>query len=117
VSVEGTKIREYELKHDQEFQISKTRLRLLTSRIVEASTVHAAPNPTRALARRWRTDRQGHQVLRTARPAIMSGDRDKYHHVRFSQLLVFPSFMVDGSFSSMIWALPKEEENSSRHDR
>jgi serine/threonine protein kinase len=47
--VGGQKIKEHALKHDQEFQIGGTRLKLHTTGIVDASTVLAAQKPVRDL--------------------------------------------------------------------
>jgi serine/threonine-protein kinase len=47
--VDGQKIKEHALKHDQEFLIGGTRLKLHTTGIVDASTLLAAQKPAREL--------------------------------------------------------------------
>jgi serine/threonine-protein kinase len=47
--VDGQKIKEHALKHDQEFQIGGTRLKLHTTGIVDASTLLANQKPAREL--------------------------------------------------------------------
>jgi serine/threonine protein kinase len=47
--VDGKKIKEHALKHDEEFQIGGTRLRLHTTGIVDAGTLLAAQKPAREL--------------------------------------------------------------------
>jgi pSer/pThr/pTyr-binding forkhead associated (FHA) protein len=47
--VSGKKIKEHSLKHDEEFQIGGTRLKLHTSGIADARTLQAAQKPAREL--------------------------------------------------------------------
>jgi serine/threonine protein kinase len=47
--VGGGKIKEHSLKHDEEFQIGGTRLKLHTSGIADARTIQAAQKPAREL--------------------------------------------------------------------
>jgi serine/threonine-protein kinase len=47
--VDGKKIKEHSLKHDQEFQIGGTRLKLHTTGIADARTIQAAQKPAREL--------------------------------------------------------------------
>ena len=47
--VDGKKIKERDLKHDQEFQIGGTRLKLHTTGIPDAQTLVAAQKPAREL--------------------------------------------------------------------
>ena len=47
--VGGQKVKEHKLKHDEEFQIGGSRLRLHTSGIADAQTVMAAQKPAREL--------------------------------------------------------------------
>lgn len=47
--VGGKKIKEYSLKHDEEFQIGGTRLKLHTTGIADAHTLQAAQKPAREL--------------------------------------------------------------------
>jgi serine/threonine-protein kinase len=47
--VDGKKIKEHALKHEQEFQIGGTRLKLHTTGVVDASTLVAAHKPAREL--------------------------------------------------------------------
>jgi serine/threonine-protein kinase len=47
--VDGKKIKEHALKHDQEFQIGATRLKLHTTGIADAATLQAAQKPAREL--------------------------------------------------------------------
>ncbi len=47
--VAGKKIKEHSLKHDEEFQIGGTRLKLHTTGIADARTIQAAQKPAREL--------------------------------------------------------------------
>jgi eukaryotic-like serine/threonine-protein kinase len=47
--VDGKKVKDHVLKHDQEFQIGGTRLKLHTTGIVDAATLVAAQKPAREL--------------------------------------------------------------------
>ncbi len=47
--VEGAKITDHDLKHDQEFQIGGSRIKLHTTRIPDAATLVAAQKPAREL--------------------------------------------------------------------
>ncbi len=47
--VDGKKIKDHDLRHDQEFQVGGTRLKLYTTGIADAQTVLAAQKPAREL--------------------------------------------------------------------